>query len=863
MIPTIFGGDTGRTYEDLKRQQELANVLARSRSGRAPRNVGEGLNAIGQAIAYRNMTKKNSDLSAQLQGDMQGQWADIFNNNMPAAQPTAGNFNPQADTMGLDTGSSQPPGYAGQGVTIGDRTYDMGRPAGGELARGIIETAKAIGADPLDLATAISYETGGTFDPKQAGPTTQWGQHRGLIQFGEPQAKQHGVDWDNPLQSQLGSDGAIASYMRSSGFQPGMGMLDLYSTINAGAPGRYGASDANNGGAPGNVQDKVEQQMAGHRQKAMELLGMSQPNVSTKGSTDLGMIGGVKPDGSAWQSLTGQGRAHASNPDYEDYSQLFREYRFDPPSNDWMPVGERQGRTVYAAPDYARDAQGNYINVSAAEAEQMAQARGSLIPTREEYTNLFNNGTRVPMPTGDPATKTSAQYTQGTQSLIDQMGIDPSSTLVHGKEFFTGEPTQVASTDPQAQMLAASLTGQSSQPQLPGNDQMAFNMPESQLTSPLQMPATTPQPVQPQMQPQVSTQNQSNLQSEFQRVQQQASQVQQMMLQPGWKEMASPAMKAQAAQVLEQYKMLSQQVARQSDPRYQMQLQRDALEIQRLQRELSEEPETFNMLSSQEVQQMGLPPGSYQRSSDGRVYPVSPQTTTIENTITTGGETGRYLYGTDAGLPAGWRIDRQTGQASVIPGGPADVEQQDLDTKSTERDRQQTIKMGTTLTNLQMNIDEIQNGGFPVTGPLGAISGMVPGTSASDWRVRNEQIVTEGALAEIQNMRDNSPTGGAVGQLTDSERKAIALAATGISNAQSAEEYVRAAENYRQVMLDTAYGAGKWRLDGAGGVTLSVGDAKPQTENPYMGMSDEDFGNIDLDSLTPEQLDQLYEARGL
>lgn len=141
------------------------------------------------------------------------------------------------------------------------------------LRLGIIETARAIGADPLDLATAISYETAGTFDPTKRGPTTQWGQHRGLIQFGEPQAQQYGVDWNDPLGSQLGPDGAIAKYFVSSGFKPGMSGLDLYSTINAGAPGRYGASDANNGGAPGDVRDKWENQMGGHRQKAAALLG--------------------------------------------------------------------------------------------------------------------------------------------------------------------------------------------------------------------------------------------------------------------------------------------------------------------------------------------------------------------------------------------------------------------------------------------------------------------------------------------------------------------------------------------------------------------------------------------------------------
>ncbi len=140
------------------------------------------------------------------------------------------------------------------------------------LARGILNTAQSLGMDPIDLATIISYETGGTFNPTQAGPTTQWGQHKGLIQFGEPQARQYGVDWNDPLGSQLGENGAVARYFRSAGFEPGMGILDAYSAVNAGRVGRYNASDANNGGAPGTVRDKVEQQMGGHRAKAEALL---------------------------------------------------------------------------------------------------------------------------------------------------------------------------------------------------------------------------------------------------------------------------------------------------------------------------------------------------------------------------------------------------------------------------------------------------------------------------------------------------------------------------------------------------------------------------------------------------------------
>jgi hypothetical protein len=162
-----------------------------------------------------------------------------------------------------------------------------------QLKLGIIATAKSLGIDPADLATAISYETAGTFDPMKSGPTTQWGQHKGLIQFGQPQAKKYGVDWNNPIGSQLGPDGAVAKYLRDTGVKPGMGMLDIYSAINAGGVGRYGASDANNGGAPGTVADKVANQMAGHRAKAVALLGDSAPQSLSFGS--IGKPASEKP----------------------------------------------------------------------------------------------------------------------------------------------------------------------------------------------------------------------------------------------------------------------------------------------------------------------------------------------------------------------------------------------------------------------------------------------------------------------------------------------------------------------------------------------------------------------------------------
>ena len=193
------------------------------------------------------------------------------------AQPPASPANPTGATaVPVNQGPTRPRSREQGAPALVDHGFDPASidPA---IATGFYESADALGIDPIDLATASSYETAGTFNPRQKGPTTQWGQHEGLIQFGEPQAREHGVDWDNPVGSQLGRDGAVVKYLRKAGVKPGMGMLDIYSAINAGSVGRYDASDANNGGAAGSVRDKVNDQMAGHRAKAEALMNHYRP----------------------------------------------------------------------------------------------------------------------------------------------------------------------------------------------------------------------------------------------------------------------------------------------------------------------------------------------------------------------------------------------------------------------------------------------------------------------------------------------------------------------------------------------------------------------------------------------------------
>lgn len=136
-----------------------------------------------------------------------------------------------------------------------------------ENADALRSAATELGVSPEDLATVISYETGGKFDPSIRGGAGN--RHIGLIQFGPAEQDAHRASTDQTFPEQMKS---VVDYLKKRGFKPGMSLLDLYSTINAGRPGLYNRSDAGNGGAPGTVADKV-QTMGPHAARARLFLG--------------------------------------------------------------------------------------------------------------------------------------------------------------------------------------------------------------------------------------------------------------------------------------------------------------------------------------------------------------------------------------------------------------------------------------------------------------------------------------------------------------------------------------------------------------------------------------------------------------
>jgi hypothetical protein len=167
----------------------------------------------------------------------------------------------------------------------------------------------------------------------------------------------------------------------------------------------------------------------------------------------MGMLGGAKGNGGYWQTVLGKAHTGNGNPAHRDYSQLYRVYTYEK-SPGYVMVGYRNGREVYAAPDYLRDPQtGNYVSVAAEDerhpdnsAVHIAEKHGWLIPTESEIRAVQRMGLHVKMPQGNGNDTEwgpkNSEYTRRADAAAFAAGWDSTGMVVHGKEL--GMPDDLA-----------------------------------------------------------------------------------------------------------------------------------------------------------------------------------------------------------------------------------------------------------------------------------------------------------------------------------------------------------------------------------------------------------------------------------
>lgn len=141
--------------------------------------------------------------------------------------------------------------------------------------------------------------------------------------------------------------------------------------------------------------------------------------------------------------------------------------------------------------------------------------------------------------------------------------------------------------------------------------------------------------------------------------------------------------------------------------------------------------------------------------------------------------------------PPGYRYS-ETGDQEIIPGGPADVKTQINMAKDTAaRD-----SMASDLDRLGSSAEELMNhpGLDAITGVLGSRTPNLT-DNARNAAAKLDKLKSQVGFTVLQNMRNNSKTGGALGNVSDNEGKRLENNLAALDRAQSYEEYKKELAN--------------------------------------------------------------------
>lgn len=234
---------------------------------------------------------------------------------------------------------------------------------------------------------------------------------------------------------------------------------------------------------------------------------------------------------------------------------------------------------------------------------------------------------------------------------------------------------------------------------------------------------------------------------------------------------------------------------KQSDPMYQLQLQK-------LQQDLQPKP-GYRIIDAQSAQQMGLDPSkAYQRGPDGKVSQIGGGGVNVtvggDNSPGLGKLSSDYGYVLDpaTGKPV---IDPKTGlpQAAPIPGSPAALEAQNAGKQEQMRQDQATRAGSIVMQDINRALE--QSNGWGTTGFLGGLSDGVGGTPAHDLQATLQTIKGNIGFDRLQQMRDASPTGGALGQVSEQEMATLQAVLGNLDQSQSREQLQRNLKRLQEV----------------------------------------------------------------
>lgn len=170
-------------------------------------------------------------------------------------------------------------------------------------------------------------------------------------------------------------------------------------------------------------------------------------------------------------------------------------------------------------------------------------------------------------------------------------------------------------------------------------------------------------------------------------------------------------------------------------------------------------------------------------------------------------------------IPQGYELaqDPDTGAYRMrpIPGGPADnADKKALADEGTRRSGDVVLE------DIDRVLSKMDDGGLPVAGMAGGILSNVPGTDAFDSSKLITTIKANVGFDRLQQMRDSSPTGGALGAINQSEMTLLNSALGNLEQSQSEgqfrENLIRLKKIYTQIVDGATPGSQSTEADPLG-----------------------------------------------
>ena len=146
--------------------------------------------------------------------------------------------------------------------------------------------------------------------------------------------------------------------------------------------------------------------------------------------------------------------------------------------------------------------------------------------------------------------------------------------------------------------------------------------------------------------------------------------------------------------------------------------------------------------------------------------------------------------------------------AVPIAGGPVETKAADRAKSEAEGKQQRATQADVVVQDVDRAVDLVDSSPLPITG-LASLTSAVPGTPAHDLSKLLDTIKANAGFDRLQQMRASSPTGGALGQVSERENLLLQATIGNLEQSQSKKQFLHNIKRVKETYLDIIHGPGE------------------------------------------------------